>query len=448
MMEWRLARPGVLHGLLNGAGWSEAKLRAYQERRLRELVWHAWERVPWYRSQFERAGLKPGDVRTLADLHRIPLTSRSDLQCLRPEDAVASGYRPEKLVAHATSGSSGAPLIVRRTPLEDRLLQACRLRVLFRLGMRWRDRRAAVVSETAAPGALWEKAGLLRYREVSCLLAPEQILARLRALRPDILRGYPGTLAWLGTEMSEQDRASIRPRLVTTDSETLTEDLRGRIREAFEAPVVDFYDSNEFNMIAWECPAGLYHLSGATVLGEVVRDGRAAAPGETGEFVGTALHSWAMPFLRYRQGDMVAAGTENCACGLAGATLRRIEGRVGERFPLAGGKSIHPYALIEPLMRAAPWLRQYQMVQEGLDRLRVRVVRMAEAPAAAECLATVQRVVEQSAEGRLRVEADLVERIEPEANGKFRPWRSLGAGAARDGISAARAGFQPAAKAD
>jgi len=428
MMGWPLVRSGALHGLLFGTGWSEEELRAYQERRLCELVRHAWERVPWYRRLFEREGLEPGDIRSFDDLRRIPFTSRSDLQSLRPEEVVARGYRPEKLVAHATSGSSGAPLIVRRTPFEDRVLQAFRLQVLFRLGVRWRDRRAAVVSETASRVAIWERAGLLRYREVSCLLTSEEILTRLRGLRPDVVRGYPGTLAWLATEMSEQDRASIRPRLVTTDSETLTGDLRGRIREAFGARVVDFYDSNEFNMIAWECSAGMYHLSGPTVLGEVVHNGRAVAPGETGEFVGTALHSWAMPFLRYRQSDMVVAGPENCSCGLPGATLRSIEGRMGERFPLPGGKSIHPYALIEPLMRAAPWLRQYQMVQEGVDRLRIRVARMPGAPAVPECLALVKRVVEQSAEGRLRVETELVERIEPEASGKFRPWRSLMAG--------------------
>ena len=60
-------------------------------------------------------------------------TSRTDLQGLPEQDIVARGFDPEKLVVHRTSGSSGEPLSIRRTWFEDRLLQAYRLRVLFRL---------------------------------------------------------------------------------------------------------------------------------------------------------------------------------------------------------------------------------------------------------------------------------------------------------------------------
>jgi phenylacetate-coenzyme A ligase PaaK-like adenylate-forming protein len=113
--------------------WDREEIRQYQSRQLRALVRHAYERVPYYRRLFDQARLKPDQVRTLDDLARRPPTSRTDLQGLPEQDIVARGFDPEKLVVHRTSGSSGEPLSIRRTWFEDRLLQAYRLRVLFRL---------------------------------------------------------------------------------------------------------------------------------------------------------------------------------------------------------------------------------------------------------------------------------------------------------------------------
>jgi phenylacetate-CoA ligase len=271
-------------GLLLGPGWDRARVDAFQTERLRALIRHAYESVPHYRRSFERAGIHADHVRSLADLARIPLTSRSDLQSLPARDVIAAGFDPKKLVLHLTSGSSGQPLTVRRTWFEERLLQAYRLRILFRLGPRLTDRRVAVVFVPTEMQGSRRRGGLLRYEEIDTFLPPASVIARLRQLRPAVLRGYPATLASLVPHLTDADREEVRPKLVVADSEMMTADMRIRIRDGFRARVVDFYDSHEFNMIAWECAAGgCYHVSDTSVLAEVLRDGRPAEPGEEGE---------------------------------------------------------------------------------------------------------------------------------------------------------------------
>lgn len=114
---------------------------AFQNRRLRILVRHCHDRVPYYRRLFQGAGLTPEDIRGLDDLPKIPTTSRADLQFLDAEQICAEGVDPESLLIRRTSGSSGAPLTVRRLWFEERLLLAQRLLSLRKLGIGWRSPR-------------------------------------------------------------------------------------------------------------------------------------------------------------------------------------------------------------------------------------------------------------------------------------------------------------------
>jgi phenylacetate-CoA ligase len=413
-------------GLLFGNHWTRERVEAFQVRRLRVLLRHACDHVPHYRRLFARAGFDPERVHTLADLAAIPMTCRDDLQGAPAMETVAEGLDPAKLVLHRTSGSSGQPLDIRRTWFEEHLLQASRLRVLGAFGFRLTDRRAAVVLARHESPTWYGRLGLLPYEEVHCLLPPGEVLSSLRAIRPDILRGYPGTLSWLAGFLTPEDRASIRPRFIATESETLTSDMRARIGEGFGAPVIDFYGSHEFNLIAWECPAGgCYHFSDLTVIAEILKDGRPAEPGEEGELVATALHSFGMPFIRFRLGDQVVRGEARCSCGAPNSTLARVAGRVMDRFALRNGRSVHPYTLINPLLQCAPWLRRYQIVQEDLERLLVKLVPLAGKSPTADDFAGLRQAMVDNLGTSVSVRFEVVDEIPASANGKFRPYYSL-----------------------
>jgi phenylacetate-CoA ligase len=421
-----------LEALIRAHSLNREQILAFQTRRLRALVRHASRRVPYYRRLFEQAGLRPDDIRSLDDLKRIPITSRADLQRLTPGDALAEGADPEKLILHSTSGTSGEPLRVRRAYFEEYLLKAFRLREQLAVGMRLTDRRA-IFGLARRPEGLervpggrpfYLRLGLVRYELVHCLLPAEEILARLRVLEPDILGGFGGSVAWIAGSMTEKDRVSIRPRLVLTGGETLTPEMRQQISQRFGVPIFDFYGSHECNLLASECPrGGRYHVTEWSVILEVLRDGRPAGPGEEGEVVATALHSYTMPFIRCRLNDLATLGETPCSCGAPVSTLSGILGRTIEQFVLPDGKLIHPYALVLPLMAEAPWLRRYQIVQDRADRVLVKIIPFTKP--SAEAVAAVARRMAAALEGQLAVEVELVEDIPPEPNGKHRPYYSL-----------------------
>ena len=123
---------------------SRAELEAFQGERLRHLVDHAYARVPFYRELFDCHGVSPRHVRDVRDLAKLPITSKADLRGQPATAVIAAGHHPDRLIAVTTSGSSGEPLEVRRTWLEQNLLHLFRLRTHRQLGRRYGDRLARI----------------------------------------------------------------------------------------------------------------------------------------------------------------------------------------------------------------------------------------------------------------------------------------------------------------
>jgi phenylacetate-CoA ligase len=421
--------PGILP-FLESPAWSRGQLEDYQSRCLRRLVRHACERVPYYRDLFRRHGLDVQDVRSIRDLAHVPIAQRSEMQERPASDLVSAGCDPERLVAHRTSGSTGSPFTVRRTWFEEWLLRGLRLREQLLLGLRPTDVRAVVglldAKARTRPRLCQTSLGLLRREPVDCLLPARDLLRRLAEIRADVISSYPGTLAWVGPEATEEDLDRIRPRFIFTAAETLTPEMRRRITECFGAPVYDSYAAHEFNLIARECrETGLYHVCDASVIVEVLKDGEPAGTGGQGELVATALHSLSMPFVRYRLGDMVTRGPSPCPCGAPFSTLQSIQGRTIERFPLPDGTSIHPYHLVGPLAQDAPWVRRYQIIQERIDRIGIRVVPLPGRHPAPEELARLCDAIERPVGPGVTITLELADHLPPAESGKFRPYYSL-----------------------
>jgi phenylacetate-CoA ligase len=399
---------------------------------LQQLIAHAYANVPYYRQLFDRHGIDPDEIRSTEDLCRVPITSKRDLQLQPPRNLVARGVDPERLIAVTTNGSSGQPFTVRRTWLEQNWLHTFRLRAHHYFGRRMSDRMVRVACvrsvdprDSKLLGRALGKLHIYRLVEVSTLLEPDDILARLRNLRPDVLNGYPGILARLMGLMGEQDRQAIRPRFVLTGAEVLTQQQRAQIVRGLGVPVFDMYGCAEFNLVGWECKdTGQMHTCDDAVIVEVVQDGRPVATGERGELVATSLYSYAMPLIRYRLDDVVTKGCTCCPCGQPYSTVHAVQGRVAEHFLLPSGRMIHPFE-ISQVIRGEPgaWVAQYQLIQERQDLIVLQVVPLA-APSP-ERLASLANSVSALVGSDMKFEIRLVGDILPEKGGKYRLYRSL-----------------------
>jgi phenylacetate-CoA ligase len=411
---------------------SREEIGAFQAAELRRLVAHAYADVPYYRRLFDRHGLRPEQIRTPADLAAVPITSKRDIQALPAPDVVARGFDPARLIHHRTSGSTGEPLTIRRTWIEERLGDIFRLRAVRAYGWRLRDRRAVMgivrdrdPRDHELPQRIARALGFFRKEEIHCLAPPAEIVRALCRMSPDVIGGMPAVLAEVASLIGEGERARIHPRYVVVGGEVLTPLMRQRIGEAFRAPVHELYASHELPLIAWECARERkLHVCEDNVIVEVLNEGRPAEPGETGEVVATRLHAYAMPFIRYRVGDAVTRGEPACPCGQPFATIRAVQGRMLDYFPLADGRVIHPYDLVLTILpRSTPWMRQYQLVQEREDRIALLVVPLTP-PSPAE-VGVVEDAVRAQLGPRVEFTVRLVPEIRAEPTGKFRVSRSL-----------------------
>jgi phenylacetate-CoA ligase len=434
----------VLNRLLRPAS-TRAEIVEFQTAAFVRLVAHAYENVPYYRRLFDKAGVAPRHIRSLADLERIPLTSKDDLRAVPVEDTVARGVDPERLQSIRTSGATGRPFTIRHTRIEQRLAVLFPFRAFRHYGLRAGDRRAGVAYLHGSRTRTFHQRvinafGVHRRLVLDCRQPHSEILAALRRFRPDVLGGYAGTLARLAEVATEEDRRAIRPRFVTSSSEVLTPLMRTRITEAFGGRVYDAYGCHELHMTAWECKkTGELHVCEEGVIVEVLKDGRPALPGEQGELVGTNLYSFAMPFIRYRSGDAVTRGRETCACGRVCSTLSGVVGRMLDYFPLPDGRWFHPYHIANVLIETARWVQNYEVVQERMDRIVLRVVPFHQ-PSQEE-LARFVNAVTPLLGPTVKFEVAFVPEIPMGPGGKFRLARSL----VHDGYYADRNASPPGA---
>jgi phenylacetate-coenzyme A ligase PaaK-like adenylate-forming protein len=413
-----------------------AQLVRFQQARLQRLIAHAYDAVPYYRALFERHRVRPDDIRTTADLTLVPMSTRREVQRASPGDLVARGVAPTRLIAYRTSGSTGEPLTVRRTWLEERLNSAFRLRAFRDFGVRSRDMRVRLwVGGGIVASHDWRNwdglqralrsLGLYRKAEVDYRIPDLELLDRLAALRPDVLVGSPSVLARTARAMTRERPGAIAPRLVISGGEVLLPLERSQISNGLRARVVDMYSSHELGLIGWECPRGAgLHVADDSVLLEVLANGRPAEPGEEGEVVATRLHAFAMPFIRYRTGDVATRGPAPCPCGAAFSTILTVQGRMIDHFDMPDGRLLHPNALVVHLLRdAARWVAQYQLTQETRGRIVLRIAPLV--PPTPEEMAAIERHGRAAFGPGVDFQLLLVQEIPPESNEKFRISRSL-----------------------
>ena len=411
---------------------TRAEMIAFQNRRVRKIVAHAYARVPYYRKLFDQAGVKPRHIRTVSDLDRIPTTSKSDLRGVPLDHLLAEGVDPTSLIEHTTGGSTGEPFTVRRSWIEERILGELRRRTLRLYGAT--SGSLVVVAtfhhrphhnENRFAELVFNAFGRYRARSLFCLEPPESLLRQFDDLAPDVIGGYAGVLLRLADVITRSGRAVHAPQFVLSGGEVLTKSAARRISVAFRAPVYDTYGSHEFSRIAWECAeTGEYHRCDDGVVTEILKGDEPVQPGDTGELVGTALHSYAMPFIRFRLADVVTRGSEVCKCGQPFSTLRGVQGRVVDYFTMPDGSLLHPYVLAHALRdHGLAWVGQYQLIQENVNRIVMRAVPAR--PPSEDEIASVKRNVAAVVGESVRVELEIVSDLALGERGKFRVYRSL-----------------------
>jgi phenylacetate-CoA ligase len=404
------------------------ELEAYQARALQRIVKHAYSTIPFYRHSFDALGLKPDDIKTVDDLGRLPIISKSDIRS-RPEDFISSDYSIRHLRKLSTSGSSGQPLQVYISRAEDAYRKAKHLRANYTCGHKYSSRWLTVTSPShfSEVKGLQKKLNFYSPRFVSVFWDIDRQLSAINDFKPEVLDGYSSSLSILANETKQRKTVDVAPKMIFGGAELIDEQSRKGIEEAFDAPFYDQYATIEFERMAWQCPKrGGYHIDADSLIMEVVdSDGEAVGAGKTGEIVCTSLFNYAMPLIRYKVGDFGVLSDEECPCGRTLPLLSRIEGRCDSLLLLPGGRTLSPRAVTVAMsgFRLNGDVEQFRVIQESRDKIRVIIKPKVLPPnrngLSEELVAHFRRLF-QVDEGSVEFAVDFVDEIPLNPSGKLK----------------------------
>jgi phenylacetate-CoA ligase len=348
--------------------WPPEKRRKSQEDRLKTLLHHAYRTVPIYRRLYDEQGFRPDDFRSLDDLRRIPVLKKDWLLKSNQPDRICRGLAPAGLSSIATSGTTGHPFRVYLSAADACWQRAVAWRILFEHGFRLTD-RTLEIRMTPGERFLVQSFGIAPKTWASADDEPEAWLQALARGRHHVVVASAGTLQALA-EAAEPHRHNFRPpRLIISDSETLTPTTRALVRRVLGTDPVDVYGLVEVSNFAWQCDErNGFHISDDSHVVEVL-----APPGKTGNVVVTALGMSAMPFIRYDTGDVSLLAIEPCPCGRRSPMLQRIYGRSFDAVRLADGRQIF-WPVFYEILSAYEYITQWRVIQEAIDRLTVEFV--------------------------------------------------------------------------
>ena len=406
----------------------------HQRHQLGSMFLHAQRTVPFYKQRFAEAGFDPESEITPETIRRLPPLTRTEFQ--EAGDGTTTTKLPRghgKPFRIKTSGTTGRPVVLYKTPLMQLLWRACALR-----GHLWHKRDPRL------------KLAVIRYMEKPTGMAPDgvecegwggeaeslylktgpmvilNIASRLQDQAdwlvrqdPDYILSYPSNLLSLAEYFENNGLTLPRLRQVCTMSELVTPHIRQACRRTWGVSTADIYTCEETGYLAIQCPDhDHYHVQSENVYLELVNEaGEPSAVGASGRVLITSLHNFATPLIRYEVGDYAEWG-DPCPCGRGLPVLTRILGRARNRMILPDGRSEFPYfGEYHEYAAISTAVRQYQFVQRSLEEIEKKMV--VSEPLTPEQEEKTKELIIRSLGHPFRVTLSYHDEIPRSASGKF-----------------------------
>jgi phenylacetate-CoA ligase len=359
-------------------------LHALQEDRLKSIVRYVYDHSAFYRRRFKEAGVEPGDIKTLADVTKLPFTRKVDLRDNYPT-GMFSAPKSQVVRYHVSSGTTGKPTVVGYTKGDIETWSESLARALTSIGLSRDD----VVQVGYGYGLFTGGLGLHYGAErIGAAVLPvgtgntERQIELMQDLGSTAIACTPSYFLHI-MEVAEKMGISIRNdtqlKVGIFGAEPWSLETRKRIEDATGINAYDIYGTSEISgPLFTECQEkkGI-HVWGDMLLTEVIdpKTGEPVSEGETGELVFTTLHKFALPLIRYRIGDLSIITNETCACGRTHPRIMRILGRTDDML-IIRGINVFPSQVESVLMNIPEVGDHWEIVVDRkgpLDMMTVRV---------------------------------------------------------------------------
>ncbi len=359
------------------------KIVEIQNEKLVKQVQHVWDKVPYYRKKMEEKGVRPEDIQSIEDLHKLPFLTKADLRESYPYGLLGAELK-DCVRIQSTSGTTGKRVVAFYTQEDIDLWEDCCARAIMAAGGSNED----VCQVSYGYGLFTGGAGLHGgSHKVGCLTIPtssgntERQIMFIQDLQATILCCTPSYAAYLGESMKEMGMGpeDIPLKAGIFGAEAWSEEMRADIEKTLGIKAYDIYGLTEISGpgVAFECSeqSGM-HINEDHFIAEIIDPdtGEVLPDGSEGELVFTCIDKKAYPLLRYRTRDICVLTRKKCSCGRTHVKMCKPRGRSDDML-IIRGVNVFP-SQIETVLLNHGYPANYQIIvgrENNTDTFEVKV---------------------------------------------------------------------------
>ncbi len=355
-----------------------AELRSLQDERLKNIIAYVYERVPYYREKMDASGVKPEDIQSIADLSKLPYTTKQDLRDNYPYDTFAVPM-DDIVRVHASSGTTGKFTVVGYTANDIENWSELMARTLSSAGATRSDIIQNAYGYGLFTGGLGMHYGAERLGATIIPISGGNTKRQISVMQDfgtTMIACTPSYALFLADSLEQEGidpKRDLKLKYGVFGAEPWSEEMRQKLQERLGIRASDIYGLSEIlgPGVGIECEAqkGL-HIFEDYFLPEIVNPETCEVlpEGEVGELVITTINKEGIPVIRYRTRDITSLTYEPCECGRTHVRMHRVMGRSDDML-IIRGVNVFPTQIESVLVQFTEVEPHYVLVVDRLNNL-------------------------------------------------------------------------------
>lgn len=402
---------------------SRAYVERYQFKKLKKLLTISYHEIPFYKEKFDKAGFNPvTDFLKLSDMKKVPVLEKEEAR--KCQKQLLNSNRLRFALNFKTSGSTGNPFSAFISPTHWLIEQSCIWRHWSWAGYRFRDRMAIVRSHVPA-----NEDDLIRWDRLRNFIyfSPFHLtdkhiafyLKEMCRMKVRFIRGYPSSILAIAEYINQQSAVEVpNVKGVLTASEYLSPSSRIKIEKAFGVKVFNHYGLAEQVVMFGGCEKAKFlhnyeeygHLELLETEDEKLK-----------LIVGTNLHNFAMPLIRYNTGDLAEVNGGECNCGRTSTVIKNVIGRESATIVLQDDSKVPVTNFYTMFEHYDSSITQWQMVQSKSGSLNV-ILHLKKNVMWSDIESSIRRDIESRVDRKLDLVFDFEGQFHKVGEGKVNPF--------------------------
>lgn len=406
----------------------KSEIESYQLTKLNLLLEYAYTNIPYYRNILNNIGIGNKGINTLDELKKFPITRKEDL---RNNYSLFISEKPVTYSIGSTSGSTGEPLVYRKSYNSNVIEMALVLRFEKNMGIKIGDSKlliwGGIEMDPYKKLKRYIKNYIYNYDYYNNynvnLKKLSKLVDKLYKKHYVYYRSYPSTMAIIANEINNRNEEfNNYPKAISVSVETLMKSDRAIIEKVFGKILYDQYGCGEVNSIAFECSEhqGLHHAFEHSII-EVLDDNDNDS--KSGRLIITNLDNYAMPLIRYENGDIITLAEYECTCGRESMLISEIQGRIFDKIVGTNGKIVHGGFFDDLILKSNAEINKWQIVQSDIDCLKLYYISKNDISFSSKNY--IEHYIKKQLGSDTKVIFEKKDYLMPEENGKYKFVKSM-----------------------